>query len=60
MTVGLSCWCASPRVTVSLLFVSTWTQPESAVRRTCAPHHPIDSLQDKRRLPESASDRACE
>jgi hypothetical protein len=32
MTVGLSYWCASPWVTTSLLFVSTWTQLESAVR----------------------------
>ena len=32
MTVGQSYWCASPWVTTSLLFVSTWTQPESAVR----------------------------
>ena len=32
MTVGLSYWCASPWGTMSLLFVSTWTQLESAVR----------------------------
>ncbi len=32
MTVGWSCWCASPWATMSLLSVSTWTQLESAVR----------------------------
>jgi len=32
MTVGLSCWCAFPWVTMSLLSVRTWTQLESAVR----------------------------
>ncbi len=32
MTVGSSYWCASPWGTMSLLFVSTWTQLESAVR----------------------------
>ncbi len=32
MTVGLSCWCASPWVTMSLPFVSIGTDLESAVR----------------------------
>ncbi len=32
MTVGLSCWCASPWATTSLPVVRTGTDLESAVR----------------------------